>query len=339
MKLVWHATHLDEREWLRDLLGPVIDAELEDPQFSNFDSDTIHVIDCNVTPLVKCEPYFAELRARANNIVLVHLSDEYFAGGYAAYRHFDCIIRNFYAWFVRGPGIYTIPLGYPNGTPIARFGKPADQRTLTWSFSGQLKASRYEAIEAFDTLEPHFCEVHSLRTSPGAPPPPIRPQHDIFNESIFVLCPMGNVSVATPRVFKALEYGCIPVLETRTLVDYHRNELGEHPLPAFHTWSAARQYCQSLLADPERLRTTQREVFDWWQTKKQAVQRQLVTEALGEPHSADLVRFADRPQSRSRLVELVLSLAELVRHQSPRSFLRRIVKPVGPTRRILSSLR
>ena len=63
-----------ETDWIRYLLGDLIEEEQIDLGFTCFDDDTIHVIS-------KCDAYFSEYRTRCKRIALIHVSDEYLSGG------------------------------------------------------------------------------------------------------------------------------------------------------------------------------------------------------------------------------------------------------------------
>ena len=87
MKLIWHADNLLEVDWLRNVFGNMVEEECTDLNLTCFDDDCIHVVSSNWRPLPAYENYFRECRARCHHLVLMHLSDEWFSGGYALYRH------------------------------------------------------------------------------------------------------------------------------------------------------------------------------------------------------------------------------------------------------------
>jgi hypothetical protein len=322
MKLIWHAQGLLERDWLLDLFGNLVEEEVVDRELKCFDDDSIHVMSSNfrtATP-VEFDAYFGECRAKCRNLVLFHASDEFFLGGYGLYRHFDHVIRTYHTYLAAHDGVLTIPLGYPDGTPVGTAYPPAGARKYAWSFIGQFKATRIAMRKAFDGFEPELVtNTDSQRIS--------KSEFDqVLQDTVFAPCPMGNVVLETWRLYESLELGCIPLIEKRLGIDYYTNLFGPNPVPSFHNWNAARRYAESLLGNRHELNRTQGRIRDWWVAHKDRVRAQ-VRGALNGPSQADELRqFTDYLRNRYPAIYLPLRLAELLRHQSMHSLWLRLAR-------------
>jgi hypothetical protein len=334
MKLVWHADNLLEVDWVRDIFGDLIEEECTDLDLTCFDDDCIHVVSSNWQPLPAYEDYFHECRTRCRRLVLLHTSDEWFSGGYALYRHFDAVIRNFATRLAQHEGILTIPEGYANGTRVGHVVRPITARQYVWSFTGEIKASRADMASAFDGLQPNFM-TSTASIYAGAGRKLSKPEFDdVLDNTIFSPCPMGNAILETWRLYESLELGCIPIVETRASLDYFTYLFGRHPIPSFRSWWAARRYVERALTDKPFLREKQLQVSGWWTDKKQDVRRQVRRAATGPSHQAALRAFGALARNGYPLLHEPLRLMELLRHQSGSSLRRRLERPGGPLRRI-----
>jgi hypothetical protein len=334
MKLVWHADNLLEVDWLRDVLGDLVHEECTDLDLTCFDDDCIHVVSSNWQPLPAYEDYFRECRAKCRRLVLLHTSDEWFSGGYALYRHFDAVIRNFATGLAKHDGILTIPEGYTNGTRVGRSPRPATERQYAWSFTGEIKASRVNMASALAAIEPNFMTGTTSIYKAGGNKLSKAEFDDVLENSIFSPCPMGNVIVETWRLYESLEIGCIPIVESRASLDYFTGLFGPHPIPSFTSWDAARRYAETVLLDKSALLRKQAEIHDWWTARKQAVRTELRNAATGPSQRAALQRYGALARNRYPALHEPLRLAELLRHQNGTSLMSRLKRPGGPIRRI-----
>ena len=332
--LVWHVSNPRERDWIGYLLKGAVDAELTDLEFTLPHGNAIHVVSSNTHPLMSFDPYFRACKALGGSLVLIHLSDEWFSGGYRLYGHFDHVLRIHKTWLARSPGILTIPLGYPNLTPASPSPKPASARQYVWSFDGQVKASRPEMMAAMRHIEPHVALDTRKRPSIESEDLSKETYDRLLSESAFAPCPMGNATFETWRLYEAMEAGAIPLIERRLSMDYYRELLGEHPIPTFRSWETAARFSRGLLADPAGLDSLQTTIIAWWGAKKETV-RATVLGCVEQPHSRSALRdFARQPTNRSGAIFEPLRLVELVRHQTVRSLLRRLRGPRAIVRRI-----
>ncbi len=335
MRLVWHADGLLEADWLREMLGDLVDREERDLELNCFDDHSIHVVSSNWRPLPSYAEYARTLRARCERIVLVHLSDEWYSGGYGLYASFDAVIRNFRTALADGDGILTIPEGYSNGTRRDRPIVPVDRRRYTWSFVGELKTSRVEMVRAFDGLSPRRLEGTASISDPGGRKLSKSEYDAILADTVFSPCPMGNAILETWRLYESLELGCIPLVERRLTLDYFGELFGPNPIPAFRSWRSARAWAEAMLVDRQALAGVQHEIASWWDGHKARV-RDAVREAVHGPSAAPaLRRFAALSRNRHPILHEPLRVGELLRHQSAASLARRLRRPVSPLRRIV----
>jgi hypothetical protein len=328
MKLVWHATHLLEADWIRDLLGDLVEEEITDLDLRCFDDDTIHVVSGNWSPLLTYEGYFSECRSRCRHIVLFHISDEWLSGGYHVYKYFDAVIRTYRTYLADCPGILTVPLGYPNRTRTGVAVRPANARQYAWSFAGEVKASRSSMISALEGLQPAF--LRDSRVSGGKFSK--AEFDDLLHDTVFSPCPMGNVVMETWRLYESLELGCIPLIERRYVIDYFEGLFGPNPIPSFRSWRQARSYAETAYGDKVRLQTVQAEINAWWLAHKAKVRAE-VRKLISTSHASDLRRFGTMARSRLSAIYEPLRLAELLRHQTRASLSARLTRPGGPLKR------
>ena len=256
----------EEDEWNRFLLEPLGIVEHVSPDFSIVEDRALYFVN-GTRGLAHMPASFLARVQKLNCKGLYHLGDEFLAGGYDIYRHFDFVVRNHYAGALDHAGIRTIALGYPCGMAGGEGEMKASARPLVWSFLGNLMASRAQMIEEFRGLAPHHLHVYQMRRE-GNPKVSREEYKKVLRASTFVPCPMGNVMLETFRVYEALEAGAIPLLSRRARMPYHDLVMPGHPLPAFADWSSARDFAARLLAEPAELDAVQRRIAAWWSAYK-----------------------------------------------------------------------
>lgn len=331
MKIIWHADDMGEARWFRHALGDLITDEVVDLDMRITDaSDAVHVINSNYTPLRSLDRYFAQCRRDSTNITLLQGSDEWFSGSYTVYRHFDRVIRTYESWLLNDAGILTIPLGFPFYVQPPAMIRPAAARAYIWSFVGGIKNSRHAMAEAMKTISPS-----RLVDNQHGRPLSDQDYRDLVGNSVFIPCPMGNSTGDTWRLYEALEYGCIPLIERRASLDYFRRLFGDHPIPTFASWNKASAYVGRIASDPAALNALQDRVTTWWSNKKLAVRAGVAKFVQGTSHHHSLQAFAGRFRIRTPAAHEALRLLELTRHQNVTSLYHRIQTP----RRIMDRIR
>lgn len=201
---------------------------------------------------------------------LIHLSDEYLDDDYKSYYYEECkhVFRNYYH-----PCLSTLSKVQTFGIgPKSHFWKGMSapqiesiqagsykERPYHWSFAGYLKKSDRTLIcKLFTLFAPHFVhetqgfhvgilDTETYRTS--------------LTQSKFVLCPIGNCSLDTFRLYEALEAGAIPVTLNsnvnqpfiRHLSNYWEHIFGKHvrlPYVLNDTWEQNVCMVEFLLGNP-----------------------------------------------------------------------------------------
>ena len=329
MKLIFHH-RLSETDWFAFALSGVVDEIVFDTEYTLTEGPAIHVVSDVVVPLRARTAFFEKCRAQSDDLTLLHASDEWYSGDYREYRHFDRVIRNHRTWLVRAPGIFTIPVGYPNGLAGPDHITPANERKYLWSFKGEIKASRLAMVEALRDVEP--CFVRGAKEGPWLS---LEEYRALLLDSVFLPCPMGNVVAETWRLYEALEFGCIPIVEKRWFINYYRGLFGPDPFLRVGRWREAGPLMRDLVAAPDELLRLQRNIVQWWSEVKTRMKQDLNAFMRGPSRAAELAAFARRPRIRLPQLHEPLRLIELLRHQSLGSLAQRVADP----RRVLSRIR
>lgn len=301
-----------EDDWNRFLMAPLRPLEHRSPDFSIIEDYAIYAV-IGTRGLGHVPASFFERLSHVNGKGLYHLGDEFLAGGYELYRHFDFVIRNHYAGALSGDGIETVPLGYPVGMASDGSEGAASERPLAWCFLGNVNAARAEMIAAFRQLRPHRLHVYRVRKFGE---PVARDEYrSILRSSMFVPCPMGNVMLETWRLYEALEAAAIPLISRRTFMPYHDLVMPGHPIPTFTNWAKARRFAERLIADPRALDALQTRIVEWWQAYKATLQSRVsefVMRGFSGAFREALVRWPPRTGVRLQTWRAV----ELLKHHN-----------------------
>ena len=316
INLVW-CQSIWEADWIRDLFGSTDFIERQSPALDFFADDSVYVLS-RPGPLTQMPRSFVEGLSRIRGKLLFHLSDETFCGGYEFYRHFDGVIRNYYISLLDCPGILTVPLGYANGQRGSGDLIAASKRGALWGFTGSVNPDRQAMLAAFRTVEPNHCHVYENKWGQVQD----RRTRDatayqaMLADCVFIPCPMGNTTPDTMRPYEALEWGAIPIVRRRPLIDYFSALMPGHPLPTFLHWSDARDFVAAMAPDKNRLDRLQAEVSHWWTTYKATLRRRVSdfvgaaqASATGTPALADW-------SFRTDFVFQARRISELIRHST-----------------------
>jgi hypothetical protein len=328
VNLVWTSRGLEESNWLRHLLGPLIRREVFAEQFEFVEPDSLYVVSANKNLHRSFPPSFLGALAGVRGKGLIHVGDEYFAGGYDVYRKFDFVLRTHHtAWFETVPEVLTFPLGWAEGMPRRATLKPVETRKFIWSFLGNQKASsRPEMLRALREIKPQFVYAYQAGVA-GAQQMPRPEYHALLDDTVFAPCPMGNAMLETWRFYEALEAGCIPIVEARPWMHYYERLLGPHPIPTVYRWSQARSLIHALSKDPEPLKVLQRRIASWWAQCKQSNQMR-INQFIKEKLEKNDGKLSTRPIPSTSPLWPMRRLIELLRHQSGMSLFRRVKRPL-----------
>jgi hypothetical protein len=222
---------------------------------------------------------------------IISLSDEGLADSAAQYQHPNLrfVMRNYYHPRLQDvPGnVYTFGLGYKRGFWDGYNGKAPGLRTVAerryvWSFAGTMHhAERRAVLARFKQLTPNrVVETSGFGAKDGVD---TRGYRDLLLDTIFVLCPYGNVNLDTFRLYEAMEAGAIPVtLKQNTLLldkfQTHGNywmhvftpnrHMHTAPFIAVDTWEDAHYHLGRLLNSTTELERLRQKVYMFWRHHK-----------------------------------------------------------------------
>jgi len=221
---------------------------------------------------------------------LIHLSDEFLDDDYMIYTTPQCkhVFRNYlHPGLASMPNVTHFAIGYKScvgaaASQEARAARTASERPLAWSFSGySMKSDRELLLRMFQAVTPY--EVH--RTG-GFERNLL--SDDAYVEQLasskFVLCPVGNNSIDTFRLYEALESGCIPITIRRNInqpwvryiANYWDALLGAMtqttmPFVACTTWEEGFAAMKRLLENPEECEQTRAKCVAFWKHYKRTL--------------------------------------------------------------------
>ena len=322
---IWQDAGYYERHFIRRIFEPYLSEHVIDGTHSLVLDNAI-LIDAFIYSFNP--EYYTAFSGK--NAFLLHLGDEFYELGVDRYAHFRGVFRTIWASVFNPDRVMQIPLGFSSNfeqLPVV----PASQRRYAWSFIGEAgKCSRPEAVRSMMPIEPHFLfsstQVNGLTFfSDGQEGKRRIPRSDFvetLRQSAFAPAPMGNASLESCRVYDALETGAIPIVEKRLTLDYFGGLLGDYPFPSVRSWHAARRVSQRLLREPQRLDALQRECIEWWREYQNRL-----TAQIGD----FLIRCSSKQDALQPLRSSLPTLPgwqyfELLRHQSPRGLVRRIMR-------------
>ena len=270
MKLtfLWQDPAFSERDWIREIFATVAGEHVYDGQH-RIVLDNCLLIDSYLH--ARSPEYYAQFRG--HNAWLLHLSDETYEGGYDAYANFRGVLRNYRSGVFNPERVFQLPLGYGDGlehnVALSAIANGRSQAPVELRRRGTQEFSRPEMLRTFAPLEPQYLRIIDrdiVRITDGPHHAPLSRrdyQHTLL-DSVFIPCPMGNVSLESFRIYEALESGAIPLLEKRVFFDYFAGLFGEHPLPTFTSWRQAAQFVASVRADSQALNQLQQQCSAWW---------------------------------------------------------------------------
>ena len=207
---------LFELDWLNEILGIYgSGAEINIVRnFEEFKTDKNSLVICNHA--VNYRVCLDALRQNSRHYGVFLLSDENLYEQCEWLHDPGCIfcIRNYvHPMYIQHPKVLTVGLGYKRHFQ-EYLTKTDEERRLLWSFAGTPHGERRQMLEVFKDLEPNqihdcsgFCAADALTT---------RDYAQMLEQSNFALCPPGQDSMDSFRLYEALEAGCIPVALKRT---------------------------------------------------------------------------------------------------------------------------
>ncbi len=323
---IWQAKDPHEREYIEEIFAPYISSYVTDGRHElALDNAILFDAFC----YAQDQSYYKKFRGK--NAFLVHFLDENYEGAYELYENFKGVLRCYWSDVFNTERVLALPSGYCNGIERNRPAlTPASARKYVWSFAGQMnKSSRPDVAYALASVQPNFLfavdEVRGFtfhnRIGGRQRRFPRGEYAEFLYESSFSPCPMGNANLESFRVYESLECGAIPIVEKRRSLDYFRELLGDHPMPAVRSWRQARGLIVDLLERPEQMDALQRDCYTWWQGYKQQYTAEIgVFLRRRAPAPADDPTPILLPHYGKRGWQI----RELLRHHDARAFARRV---------------
>jgi hypothetical protein len=203
--------------------------------------------------------------------VILHLSDEngerkefedlVFPKVNLVYRHYR--FNNF-----KNPKNQKIlPLGYHCWDQYyPKNSKPIFKRKYIWSFIGTSKGNRKEYLLKLDAIKPNFYGNTDRKEN-----------LEIYQNSIFVFCPVGNSNVECSRQYTASMNGCIPFL---LCSDEVWDETYKHfdIIPPWLHSSNINDLINTIkyyLNNPNKLIKLQYKILKWWKDIKLTIKNNI----------------------------------------------------------------
>lgn len=202
-----------EVDWLRFLFKPIqdyIDVEFE---AENIKTDKNTVLICSHA--VPYRQVLDNLRKNGKKYAVVLLSDENLIDPCEWLHDPHCVglMRNYVNPALLGnPKVSVFGLGYKIG--LVKELEKKHQRDLLWSFAGTLHNERGSTIEKFKKLTPY--KVHTCSGFGAQDGLDTRSYAELLKSSKYALCPPGQDSMDSFRIYEALEAGCIPICVKNT---------------------------------------------------------------------------------------------------------------------------
>ena len=143
---------------------------------------------------------------------IVHLSDEFCECPIDFYRGAKFVVRNYYRpYAISLCDCIHVPLGYKSGFRRYIQEREVERRTHKWFFAGQPKGKRTEMLTVAKAIPGgRWVTTSRWNDSNGLS---VEEYAREMNNAVVALCPRGNNSVDSFRMYEALEAGALPIVE------------------------------------------------------------------------------------------------------------------------------
>ena len=142
-------------------------------------------------------------------------------------------------------------------------------RFYKWSFIGDIKHYRSKMIDILNEIQPNFHEEN------------IDPENisNIYKNSIFVLCPKGNILYETFRIYEALICGSIPILfgDKQDIINEF-SQINNPPFLICESYENSIKLINNLLLNENKLNILIKMLHEWWETEKNVLSYKIKNE-------------------------------------------------------------
>jgi len=203
---------------------------------------------------------------------LYHISNESLNHNCDYYDYAKVVFRSYYDPSINKPNVHFLPLGYKSGFGTVG-GQPLrySKKKYDINFIGQLKSDRFYLLNQINKINNNFTHIisgwnsqDSLSTSKMC---------NIYQQTLLIPCPMGNVHSDTFRICESLESGSIPVIKKYINYDYFDLVYGETPIPKINDWDELPQLLDNIKINPDNKIN---EINEWYQLFKTKLRNKLL---------------------------------------------------------------
>jgi hypothetical protein len=262
-----------EADWLRFLFKEIQDFIEVEFNWTDIKTDSSTVLVCNHT--VPYRNALEKLRQNGKKYAIFLLSDENLIEPCEWLHDPNCVglIRNYInPNLIQHPKVTVVGLGCKIGL-VKYLQDTQVDRDLMWSFAGTPHGERKNIVECLKVLEPS--SVHSCSGFNAADGLNTEEYAKLLKRSKYVLCPPGQDSMDSFRLYEALEAGCVPICIKNTgywhlhPTYWHGVFRGELDLPFVceDTWEACVSKVQAI-ENENKYDEIKQECQDFWQRWK-----------------------------------------------------------------------
>ncbi len=265
-------SELFELDWLCEILDVHKNEINIVRNFENFKTNKNSLIICNHA--VNYRLCLDALKTANRKYGIFLLSDENLTEMCEWLHDPNCLFsfRNYvHPMYFNHPKVQTLGLGYKKEFKKYLKNKSAENRNNTWVFAGTPHGDRKKMLSIFESIKPNqtyecsgFCSNDAMDTENYA---------ELMNDAVFALCPPGQDSMDSFRLYESLEAGCIPVALTRTSrmpiypsyweAVIQNTGVSTIPFILCDTWEECVAQMQTTLKDKD-YKQTQKKCLDFW---------------------------------------------------------------------------
>ena len=278
-----------ESSWLCYLFGDAVTSHIHDPKFERLPMFHSVIIVNPKTPEsnVATNTYLQRYETAGIPYGLIHLSDEFLNCDYRFYQNLQCkfIYRNYWHTALCKGKVSCFPMGYKIGFTdgLQEKQKNVLLRKNMWCFSGNLKyrhPERVRGLQVFSVLPGGACNIEQGDSFSNPITGLSTPDYqDLLTNSVFALCPPGNIHLDSFRIYEALEAGAIPITLTCTAQQpcspsYWTYVFNTTNIPFIveNTWEQCLEKVRYFLTYPDELKVLQKACIQFWQERKKYFQ-------------------------------------------------------------------
>jgi|LakMenEpi03Aug12_release.lakeMendotaPanAssembly.Ray.scaffolds.fasta_scaffold247420_4 hypothetical protein len=229
----WEYTYI-----IKDLLANFeVDLKLISDKLDLFYDNCLIIYSCDERNIPSnLLEYFTEYKNRNLDFNLFHISNEQLRHDTSYYKLAKNVFRNYFDPSITLNNVLTLPLGYKNGffNPSLTFKKVEDKK-FDSCFVGQLKHDRINVVHEISNLDKKFIHITQQWDCPTSLPS--EAVFKIYQDTLLIPCPIGNVNQDSFRICEILESGSIPLIKIYFQEDYFKHIFGEHPIPTVRDWN------------------------------------------------------------------------------------------------------